>query len=191
VFNINKINFENGEWKVKEETIQFADEIAFTLSYYKLSSTKVNVEAGNKEASGWDVGSESSSQNQPENEEKTTSGIDFESVYLQDNSQMSSLNDDGSGEVSMQQQQQSNRLINLPPKSMADLLNKTNDFQTVSCKQAQTPLLAYWFGICKFVVLTPTRSNHFIDSESRAKVILSSISIAINNTGRLACLLRA
>lgn len=173
---------------MKEETIQFADEIAFTLSYYKLSSTKVNVEVGNKEASGgWDVGGESSSQNQPENEEKT-SGIDFESVYLQDNSQMSSLNDDGSGEVSMQQQQ-SNKIINLPPKSMADLLNKTNDFQMVSCKQAQTPLLAYWFGLCKFVVLTPTRSNHFIDSESRAKVILSSISIAINNTGRLVCLL--
>lgn len=67
---------------------------------------------------------------------------------------------------------------------MADLLDRTNDFQTVSCNQSFTPLLAYWFGLSKFVCLTPTRENSYIDSESRAKVILSSISVAINNTGR-------
>lgn len=66
---------------------------------------------------------------------------------------------------------------------MADLLNKSNDFQTTCNNQVTTPSIAFWYGLCRFVVISPTRSSNYIDTESRANVILSSISIAINNTG--------
>lgn len=74
-------------------------------------------------------------------------------------------------------------IANLPPKSMADLLNKSNDFQNVTSSQFNTPSVAYFYGLCRFLVISPTRYYNFIDTESRANVILSSISIAINNTG--------
>lgn len=66
---------------------------------------------------------------------------------------------------------------------MADLLNKTNDFQNVTSSQISTPTVAYLYGLCRFLVISPTVNSIFIDTESRANVILSSISIAINNTG--------
>ena len=74
-------------------------------------------------------------------------------------------------------------LVSLPPKSMADLLNKNNDFEVNFSASNRTPNLAYWFGISKFLLITPTRSNVYIDNESRARVILMSASVAINNTG--------
>jgi hypothetical protein len=74
-------------------------------------------------------------------------------------------------------------IVSLPPKSMADLLNKNNDFEVNFSASNRTPNLAYWFGISKFLLITPTRSNVYIDNESRARVILMSASVAINNTG--------
>lgn len=79
--------------------------------------------------------------------------------------------------------QESVKIVNLPPKSMADLLNKTNDFQNATSCQISTPSVAYLYGLCRFLVISPTVNSIFIDTESRANVILSSISIAINNTG--------
>lgn len=160
-----KINFENGEWKVKEETIQFADEVTFTLSFYSLAS-KESSDACKK-----------ADPDEDKQAEQKPAADDFESIYLQDSDAAMSLSSPPPAQRIM---------VNLPPKSMADLLNKTNDFQAVSSNQAQTPSLAYWFGLCKFVVLAPTRANSYVDSESRAKVVLSSLSVAINNTGRSA-----
>lgn len=169
---------------MKEETIQFADEVSFTVSFYHLSSKETSSDESKEKAknqlteskSGWDFDSVTSEDKSKSNQEEE----DFESVYLQNKPAVNDV-EDSLEDMSSQQRQ----VVQLPPKSMADLLNKTNDFQAVSSNQAQTPSIAYWFGLCKFVVLTPTRSNCFVDSESRAKVILSSISVAINNTGRL------
>lgn len=127
-------------------------------------------------------GSELDSQEKNTHEyDKSKQTDDFESVYLQANTSESKTSFSSN---STADDNSFNRIVNLPPKSMADLLNQNNDFQAVSNNQSPTPTIAYWFGLCKFVVLTPTRTNNFIDSESRAKVILSSISVAINNTGR-------
>lgn len=110
--------------------------------------------------------------------------IDFDSVSL---SQSSKLNQDfeafDSSSSSSQLPPATSNLVNLPPKSMADLLNRSNDFQMNYTSLIRTPKLAYWYGLCKFVVITPTRSDNFIDNESRARIILTSASIAINNTG--------
>ena len=73
---------------------------------------------------------------------------------------------------------------NLPPKSMADLLSKTSDFKkSLHTQDIPTPPVAYWYGISKFLIIAPTRSSKFIKDESEANLILSSVSIAINNTG--------
>ena len=148
------MNFENGEWKQKTENVQFAEEISFTLTYYYLHPKEEKQKAQKEEV-----------QNISRNE-----SIDFESSIA-------------AVRVPIESDEHSFSLVNLPPKSMADLLNKTNDFQTVTSNQAFTPSLAYWYGLCQCVVISPTRNNSFIDTESRANVILSSISIAINNTG--------
>lgn len=167
-----KTSFENGEWKVKEETIQFADEVSFRFAFYQLVS-RSNPKSTSKTSTAKEKNAEL------KNDQVKTD--DFESIYLLDNSTVKNRNDDILVDLSATSQ----RIVNLPPRSMADLLDRTNDFQAVSINQTHTPSLAYWFGLSKFVVLTPTRANSFIDSESRAKVILSSISVAINNTGRL------
>jgi hypothetical protein len=77
----------------------------------------------------------------------------------------------------------SSNLPNLPPKSMADLLNKSNDFLINYNNLTTTPMLAYWYGLCRFVLIVPTRSNSFIDNETRSCVILSAATTAVNNTG--------
>lgn len=173
IFSKNfKTSFENGEWKVKEETIQFADEVAFRFSYYQLTS-KFN------EKTSFEKNTENKEPYLNPVDDSSSKKDDFESIHLIDNSIVNKKCEDELVHVTTSQQ-----TVNLPPKSMADLLDRTNDFQTVSSNQSATPLLAYWFGLSKFVLLTPIRENSYIDSESRAKVILSSISIAINNTGR-------
>lgn len=73
---------------------------------------------------------------------------------------------------------------NLPPKAMADLLSKTNDFKTNNFSHSiETPQLAYWYGISQFVTISPTRETYIIEQESKANLILSSASVAINNSG--------
>jgi Rab3 GTPase-activating protein catalytic subunit len=75
-------------------------------------------------------------------------------------------------------------LPNIPPKSMADLLNKSNDFQAYQSNNNDTPSIAYWYGLCKYLTISPTRTTiDTITSESKANLLLSSAAIAINNTG--------
>jgi hypothetical protein len=45
-------------------------------------------------------------------------------------------------------------------------------------------ILCYRYGLQEFLVITPSQTSAAIDSESRAKILLSSVSIALNNTGR-------
>lgn len=120
-----------------------------------------------------------------------TSLIDFDSVS-QSQSQFQT-NDHSLLNTSTTHMQSSttfDNLVSLPPKSMADLLNKSNDFEVNVSASNRTPNLAYWFGISKFLLIAPTRSNVFIDNESRARVILMSASVAINNTGWYVFVLR-
>ncbi|CAF0883999.1 unnamed protein product [Brachionus calyciflorus] len=152
------INFENGEWQHKTETLQFAEEISFTLTYYYLTKKNEN---------------DKNNLNNSKKDQVKNISIDFDSSTNQSNNSQ------------LEADENSVNLVNLPPKSMADLLNKTNDFQNVTSSQTITPSIAYWYGLCRFLVISPTRNNSFIDTESRANVILSSISIAINNTGCL------
>ena len=105
---------------------------------------------------------------------------DFSSVYIKSRSKSDEKIE---SEDSLSLSNQSSSKMNLPPKSMADLLNKTNDFHAFSSNQLNSPLIAYWYGLCKFVVITPTRSSNYIDTESRANLVLSSVSVAINNSG--------
>lgn len=65
----------------------------------------------------------------------------------------------------------------LPPRSMADLLSVANDFK------GNIPKLAEWYGLNDFLVIRPTRVNDTISTESKARILLSSASVAINNTG--------
>jgi hypothetical protein len=104
-----------------------------------------------------------------------TSMIDFDSV--------SQTNETSNTSTKNVAQSSIDTLVSLPPKSMADLLNKSNDFEINFSSSNRTPNLAYWFGISKFLLITPTRSDVYIDNESRARVILMSASVAINNTG--------
>lgn len=144
--------------------MQYADEISFTLSYYYLSPEPLgatNVKKSSTEASGRNV-------DQPSQAETN----DFESVFIKRPDPVSDTTTPSAN------------MVNLPPKSMADLLNKTNDFaQFSSFGNRPTPSIAYWYGLCKFVVITPTRLQTNIDTESRANLILGAISVAINNTG--------
>jgi hypothetical protein len=59
---------------------------------------------------------------------------------------------------------------------MADLLHPINDFKN-------QPTIAYWFGLHDYLVISPTRSNEAIQTETKANILLSSAAIAINNTG--------
>ncbi len=74
---------------------------------------------------------------------------------------------------------------NLPPRAMAELLNRTNDFKTPisSTSGILPPQIAFWYGLTHFVVISPTRSSKFINNESKGNLALSSATIAINNTG--------
>ncbi|XP_052673604.1 rab3 GTPase-activating protein catalytic subunit-like isoform X1 [Crassostrea angulata] len=63
------------------------------------------------------------------------------------------------------------------PTVMADMMSLDNDFPSKS------HCLSRWFGLQEFVVITPSQSSAAIESESRIKILLSSVSIALNNTG--------
>ncbi len=102
--------------------------------------------------------------------------LDFESRSTTSSNTYVSLDDDD--------YTQSYNTCSLPPKSMADLLSKTNDFKAINFSKAvETPQLAYWYGISQFVTICPTRDSYSIEHESKANLILSSVSIAINNSG--------
>ncbi|XP_048775837.1 rab3 GTPase-activating protein catalytic subunit-like isoform X2 [Ostrea edulis] len=63
------------------------------------------------------------------------------------------------------------------PTVMADMMSLDNDFPSKS------HCLSRWYGLQEFLVITPSQTSAAIDSESRAKILLSSVSIALNNTG--------
>ena len=106
--------------------------------------------------------------------------LDFESRSATSSNTYASLDDDN--------YTQCYNTCSLPPKSMADLLSKTNDFKAINFSRAvETPQLAYWYGISQFVTICPTRDSYSIEHESKANLILSSVSIAINNSGWFVC----
>ncbi|XP_022241871.1 rab3 GTPase-activating protein catalytic subunit-like isoform X2 [Limulus polyphemus] len=60
--------------------------------------------------------------------------------------------------------------------AIEDIISRENDFP------ARAHCLVRWFGLRDFIVLCPTVGNDIIASENRAKILLSSLCIAINNT---------
>ncbi|XP_019623541.1 PREDICTED: rab3 GTPase-activating protein catalytic subunit-like, partial [Branchiostoma belcheri] len=63
------------------------------------------------------------------------------------------------------------------PQAIQDLLAMENDFPP------RAHCLCRWFGVRGFVVLAPGGQSDSIQSESKANLLLSSITIAVNNTG--------
>ena len=62
------------------------------------------------------------------------------------------------------------------PTVFLDLMNFDNDFPS------RTHFLCRWYGLQEFLTLTPVSEKQCIDSESRAKLLLSSASIALGNS---------
>ncbi|XP_042324449.1 rab3 GTPase-activating protein catalytic subunit isoform X1 [Sceloporus undulatus] len=63
------------------------------------------------------------------------------------------------------------------PVAMQDLLCMNNDFPP------RAHCLVRWYGLREFVVIAPGANNDAILSESKCNLLLSSISIALGNTG--------
>ncbi|KAK9510621.1 hypothetical protein O3M35_005363 [Rhynocoris fuscipes] len=69
------------------------------------------------------------------------------------------------------------------PPSLDEVMNPSHDFLPldISGDETHPHVLAKWYGLTDFVVLTPIKTG--ITSESKLKVLLSSLCIAVNNTG--------
>ncbi|CAM5088645.1 unnamed protein product [Natator depressus] len=63
------------------------------------------------------------------------------------------------------------------PLSMQDLLCTNNDFPP------RAHCLVRWYGLREFVVIAPAANNDAVLSESKCNLLLSSVSIALGNTG--------
>uniref|UniRef100_A0A8D0C6M4 Rab3 GTPase-activating protein catalytic subunit n=1 Tax=Salvator merianae TaxID=96440 RepID=A0A8D0C6M4_SALMN len=63
------------------------------------------------------------------------------------------------------------------PVAMQDLLNMNNDFPP------RAHCLVRWYGLREFVVIAPAANNDAVLSESKCNLLLSSVSIALGNTG--------
>ncbi|XP_063017674.1 rab3 GTPase-activating protein catalytic subunit isoform X1 [Melospiza melodia melodia] len=63
------------------------------------------------------------------------------------------------------------------PLPMQDLLCMNNDFPP------RAHCLVRWYGLREFVVIAPAANNDAVISESKCNLLLSSISIALGNTG--------
>lgn len=59
-----------------------------------------------------------------------------------------------------------------------DIFNSSNDFARIDQEHLE---IASYYGIREFLVLVPGKRNAIID-ETRMKILLSSITIAANNT---------
>ncbi|XP_064646210.1 rab3 GTPase-activating protein catalytic subunit-like [Lineus longissimus] len=66
----------------------------------------------------------------------------------------------------------------LPP-ALQDMMNTENDFP------ARAHCLCRWYGLREFITIAPAGQSDSIVSESKVKILLSSVSIAISNTGCL------
>ncbi|XP_059783582.1 rab3 GTPase-activating protein catalytic subunit isoform X2 [Balaenoptera ricei] len=63
------------------------------------------------------------------------------------------------------------------PQSMQDLLCMNNDFPP------RAHCLVRWYGLREFVVIAPAANNDAVLSESKCNLLLSSVSVALGNTG--------
>uniref|UniRef100_A0A5F9CZX9 Rab3 GTPase-activating protein catalytic subunit n=1 Tax=Oryctolagus cuniculus TaxID=9986 RepID=A0A5F9CZX9_RABIT len=63
------------------------------------------------------------------------------------------------------------------PQSMQDLLCMNNDFPP------RAHCLVRWYGLREFVVIAPAAHSDAVLSESKCNLLLSSVSIALGNTG--------
>ncbi|KAI6065355.1 Rab3 GTPase-activating protein catalytic subunit isoform X1 [Aix galericulata] len=63
------------------------------------------------------------------------------------------------------------------PLPMQDLLCMNNDFPP------RAHCLVRWYGLREFVVIAPAANNDAVLSESKCNLLLSSVSIALGNTG--------
>ncbi|KAF4026507.1 hypothetical protein G4228_018634 [Cervus hanglu yarkandensis] len=63
------------------------------------------------------------------------------------------------------------------PQSMQDLLCMNNDFPP------RAHCLVRWYGLREFVVIAPAANSDAVLSESKCNLLLSSVSIALGNTG--------
>nr|XP_020635295.1 rab3 GTPase-activating protein catalytic subunit isoform X2 [Pogona vitticeps] len=66
---------------------------------------------------------------------------------------------------------------NALPVAMQDLLCMNNDFPP------RAHCLVRWYGLREFVVIAPAANNDAVLSESKCNLLLSSVSIALGNTG--------
>ncbi|XP_023243587.1 rab3 GTPase-activating protein catalytic subunit-like [Centruroides sculpturatus] len=68
---------------------------------------------------------------------------------------------------------ESNELL---PCAMTDVMSWENDFPP------RAHCLVRWYGLRDFIIIHPSKNNEAITNEDKAKLLLSSICIAINNT---------
>lgn len=64
-----------------------------------------------------------------------------------------------------------------------DLLSLENDFLSMMLSEdgsVKPHYISRWYGLKKFVVLTPTKGSSIM-TESKIKILMSSMTIAVNN----------
>uniref|UniRef100_H0X8T5 Rab3 GTPase-activating protein catalytic subunit n=1 Tax=Otolemur garnettii TaxID=30611 RepID=H0X8T5_OTOGA len=74
-------------------------------------------------------------------------------------------------------QGQANIFVDVIPQSMQDLLCMNNDFPP------RAHCLVRWYGLREFLVIAPAAHSDAVLSESKCNLLLSSVSIALGNTG--------
>ncbi|GFY76264.1 rab3 GTPase-activating protein catalytic subunit [Trichonephila inaurata madagascariensis] len=62
------------------------------------------------------------------------------------------------------------------PFCLSDMMSRENDFPP------KAHCLVRWYGLREFVVIHPAKANDAIMTEDRTKMLLSSVTIAVNNT---------
>ncbi|XP_023371620.1 rab3 GTPase-activating protein catalytic subunit [Otolemur garnettii] len=70
-----------------------------------------------------------------------------------------------------------NIFVDVIPQSMQDLLCMNNDFPP------RAHCLVRWYGLREFLVIAPAAHSDAVLSESKCNLLLSSVSIALGNTG--------
>lgn len=62
------------------------------------------------------------------------------------------------------------------PLALDDLMNRENDFP------ARAHCLVRWYGLREFITICPVNPNNPILCPSKSKLLLSSVTVAANNT---------
>ncbi|XP_014777563.1 rab3 GTPase-activating protein catalytic subunit [Octopus bimaculoides] len=76
-----------------------------------------------------------------------------------------------------QEEQDDTKNEDATPTVFEDMMSMDNDFPS------RAHCLCRWYGLRSFIVLSPKSTADIIDIESRAKLLLSSVNIALGNTG--------